>query len=159
TATTDTPGERGRVAVDLSVSLLERLANGARHREARDRHRVAPPGLSPVLDVEESPPRGSTNCRSRCPHPDSDHSARQSSVGSATDSRRAAEVGTRSVSVHGREIHAAPIYAALANLAHIPGESRAPDRRRRLLRGTDRHLPTVICIGAPRPRAPPRRAH
>jgi hypothetical protein len=37
-----------------AVTFVDRVADGARHRQARDRDRVASPGLSFVVDVEES---------------------------------------------------------------------------------------------------------
>src|SRR6185503_486975 len=42
----------------MAVGRVERLANGTRHREARDRRHLASPGISPVLDVEESSAHG-----------------------------------------------------------------------------------------------------
>jgi hypothetical protein len=44
--------------VGRAVTHLDRVANGARHRQAGDDHRVAPPGLPVVLDLEEPPPYG-----------------------------------------------------------------------------------------------------
>jgi hypothetical protein len=65
-------------------------------------------------------------------------------LGSATSSRRAGEIGTGGVSGERREIHASPVHSAVANLAHVPRESRPPDRGRRLLRRADRHLPAAV---------------
>ena len=42
------------MALGVAVTYLERLANGARHREAGDGRRLAPQGISAVLDLEES---------------------------------------------------------------------------------------------------------
>src|SRR5439155_10145963 len=53
---------------------------------------------------------------------------------------------------------ASPAHSTVANLAHVPRESRSTDRGRRLLRRADRYLPPFVCVGATRPRAPPRRA-
>ena len=52
--------ESGPVALGLAVRCVERLANGTRHREARDGRRLASPRISRVLDVEESSTHGAT---------------------------------------------------------------------------------------------------
>jgi len=80
-------GEAGPMALDVAVALLERVANRARHREAGDRHRVAPSGLPAVLDVEESPAQRSTDSRRGSSRSDPDDGARQSALGSAPNSR------------------------------------------------------------------------
>jgi len=94
------------MALGLAVTLVERLANGARDREARDRHRLASPGISRVLDVEKSSMHRPIARRRGCPRSDSEDGAGESALGRATNSRRATEIGTGSVSGDGREIHA-----------------------------------------------------
>src|SRR5688572_9572560 len=49
-AATDTVGPP---ALDLALACLAWMAVGARHRQTRDGHRLAPPELSAVLEVEE----------------------------------------------------------------------------------------------------------
>ena len=39
----------------MARTILERLAIGIGHRQARDCHRMASPGIPTVLEVEESP--------------------------------------------------------------------------------------------------------
>ncbi len=52
-----------------------------------------------------------------------------------------------------REISGSTTPGAVADLAHLPPESRRPDRRRRFLRRPDRDLPPLTRPGAPRPRS------
>ena len=120
------PRPCGPAALDLAVALVARLANGARHHQARDRPRVAPPVFSMVLDVEESPARGSTDHQHPSPRADSRHGARESALGSATHSRRTVGIGTGGLSGDGGQIHASAAHRAVANLAHVPRESRPP---------------------------------
>jgi putative transposase len=47
----------GQVALGVVVTRLARLANGPRHREAGDRRRLAPPGISALLGLEKSSTR------------------------------------------------------------------------------------------------------
>src|SRR5713101_3695592 len=68
-----------------------RVATRPRHRQAGDGHRVAPPRLSAILEMEESLPHGSSECVSRRPHPDSHDVESEPAVGRASDSRRIAE--------------------------------------------------------------------
>lgn len=75
------PGQSGPVALELAVAFMDRLANRARHREAGDSHRVASPGLPPVLDVEESPTHRPTARSTRRPRTHSQHVAGQRAVG------------------------------------------------------------------------------
>src|SRR5215204_3218556 len=49
---------------------LDGMANGARDRQAGDRHRPAPTSLRAVVDLEESPPHGTTHRARRRPHAD-----------------------------------------------------------------------------------------
>jgi hypothetical protein len=53
-------------ALGVAVAIVGRLANRPRHRQSGDRHRLAPSGLSLVLDVEGSP-RWPTSGRARGP--------------------------------------------------------------------------------------------
>ena len=54
------------MALGLAVTRVERLANLTRHRQAGDCPRLASPGISAVLDLEESSAHGSTARPSRC---------------------------------------------------------------------------------------------
>jgi hypothetical protein len=53
--------EEGPVPLGPARPRLDRMANGARDRQAGDRHRLAPTGLPAVVDLEESPPHGATH--------------------------------------------------------------------------------------------------
>jgi hypothetical protein len=62
---TDTPPPRPAhpirpAALGLAVRRVARMAGGGRHRQARDRSRLASAGLPPALDLEESAPSGPT---------------------------------------------------------------------------------------------------
>src|SRR5262245_9353270 len=48
------------VALGVSGTFMERLADSPGDREAGDRHRLGSQGLSPILDVEESAARRAT---------------------------------------------------------------------------------------------------
>src|SRR5207249_3870205 len=74
---TAAPGESGPVALG-GVTRMGRLANGRRDREARDRRRLASPGLPLILDKEKSPTPRATARRPRYPRPDSDDVGAQS---------------------------------------------------------------------------------
>jgi hypothetical protein len=56
----------------LGVALagMVRLAHVRPDYQAGDRHRLAPPRLSPVLELEESSAHRSAGCTSRRAHPD-----------------------------------------------------------------------------------------
>src|SRR6185295_17848273 len=43
-----------RSALGVAVPLVARLANGTRHRQTANRHRLATSGPPPVVDVEKS---------------------------------------------------------------------------------------------------------
>ena len=86
------------MALDLAVSRVERLANGSRHRETGDGHRVASPRRPVVLDVEESATQWTSARRRGCAPPHSDDVEGQSALGRATNARRAYEIGTAAVS-------------------------------------------------------------
>ena len=58
-------------SLGVVVAAVERLADGARPRQAEHRTRLAPTRLPPVLDVEESVPHGSASRGSRGPRVDS----------------------------------------------------------------------------------------
>ena len=51
------------------------------------------------------------------------------------------------------KIHGAPAPATLTHVAHVPEQSRRPDRGRRFLRGPDCDVPPGVRAGAARPRS------
>ena len=87
-STTTASGEGGPVVLGVAVTHVEQLANHTRHRDARDRYRLASPRLPVVLVLEKSTAHRATTGPGRCPPLDSDDGAGQSALGSAADSRR-----------------------------------------------------------------------
>ena len=126
---------------------------------AGDSHRVAPSRSSPVLDLEEPTSHGSATCPAGGSGSDSHYVADQSAVGCASHPRRTGECGRRRVSGHRGEVHDPPPSAAIPNLEDVPGEPRRTNHGRRLLRGTDGHVPPALRPGHRRSRASTRRAY
>src|SRR4030095_15980759 len=78
--------------MDLAVRGLERLAICLGHRQAGNRHWLAPQGLPVVLDLESSPwPTWSSTGVKRNPPTDSEDEPRESALGRAPHPRRAAD--------------------------------------------------------------------
>ena len=138
---------RVRLADDGPVALgpvhapLDRMANGARHRQAGDRHRLAPTGLPAVVDLEKPAPHRATDRAGGHPHADPHDGGGEPAVGRAADSWRTTETRDRRLSGDRREIHGPTAPAAFADLAHVLAESHRPDRGGRFLRGPDGDLP------------------
>jgi len=59
---TATARERRPLALGVAVAFVARLARGARDCQARDGHRLAPPKLPLVLDMEEPPTPRPADC-------------------------------------------------------------------------------------------------
>ena len=68
-----------------------------------------------------------------------------------TDSRRALETRDRDQSGDRGQIHGKATTSAIADLAHLSGQSRAPDRGCRFLRGADGAGPALVRVGHSRP--------
>src|SRR5260221_8470149 len=81
--------------------------------------------------------------RRGCAQPHSDDVEGQSALGRATNSRRAYEIGTAAVSGDSREIHASSAHSTVANLAHVPRESRLAHERRRVVHVAVTAYPTA----------------
>src|SRR5579862_1645910 len=79
----------------IGLAHLDGMADGARHRQAGDRHRLAPMGLPALVDLEGPAPPGATDRASRRPHTDSHNVAGESALGRATDSWRTPETRAR----------------------------------------------------------------
>jgi hypothetical protein len=77
----------------VAVAGVERLATGARRRQAGHRAHLAPTWVPPVLDLEESLPCGPSSRGSRGARVDSSNGRRESALGCATDSWGTAEAG------------------------------------------------------------------
>jgi hypothetical protein len=146
----------------VAIAGVERLAAGARPRQAGHRGRLASTRVPPVLDVEESVPYGSSSRGSRGPRVDSANGHGESALGCAADSWGTAEAWVFGESGDRREVHAATRHAAIAVVANVPGPSCRPDHGGRFLRCANRRLPAVIRARHPRARPAtdrPRRRH
>src|SRR5262245_6087445 len=127
--------EDGPLALGPALAPMDRMADGARDRHAGDRHCVAPTQFPTVVDLEESAsPRAPDSARQH-PHPDSRDGRGEPALGRAADARRTAEARHRRVSGDRREIHGLSPPGTLADVAHVPEQSRRSARRRRFLRG------------------------
>src|ERR1035437_6846558 len=109
----------------VAVRSLERLAICLGHRQAGNRHWLAPPGLPVVLDLESSswPTRAPTGVERDSPT-DSEDEPRESALGRAAHPRRIAETRHRYRRDQRGQVPRAQSEAALARLADIPGASR-----------------------------------
>lgn len=132
--------------VGPTLAPLDRMANGARDRQAGDGDRLAPTRLPTVVDVEESAPPGTTDRARRRPRADSHDGGGHPPLGRATNPWRTAEARHRRPSGDRGDIHGPPAPAALADLAHVLDQSRRPDRRSRFLRGPDRDYRLVFVL-------------
>ena len=142
TTATAAPCESGPVALGVAVTLLERLANGARDREAGDRHRLAPHEASGCSGRGRV--AGATGDR---PSPDVRALIRTMSHenplwGAPRIHGELLKLGSRSLRRRSRSTWRAG-HAAVTVLAHLPHESRPADRGRRFLRRPDRHVPAA----------------
>src|SRR5262249_56791379 len=86
-AETTATRDGGSVALGLAIPVVDRMAHGAHHRQARHRHRMASAGLSLVVDLEKSTTKRTTGRPNRRPRPDSDHVAGEFALGRASHSR------------------------------------------------------------------------
>src|SRR5712691_4249449 len=69
-ASTVAAHESGPLALDRALAHLDGMADGARHRQAGDRHRLAPTGLPALVDLEGPAPPGATDRASQRPYTD-----------------------------------------------------------------------------------------
>jgi hypothetical protein len=60
-AATGTARHDGPVALGPARAFVDRMANGTCHRQAGDRDRLAPTGLSAVVGLEKPAPPGTTD--------------------------------------------------------------------------------------------------
>ena len=95
------------MALGHAVALLGWMENRARHRSTGDRHRVAPPWLPTLVDVEESTPNRGTDDVRRHPPPDSHDGRGEPAMGCAADPRRTPEAWNRCVPDDRRDVHGA----------------------------------------------------
>ena len=127
-----------------SLASLARLAVGAGHRQAGDRHRVASSRLSPVLDLEEPSAHRTTGRAGRRPRADPRAVDGESPVGGASNPRRTAEAGNTHQPVDRSQVHATASAPAVSNVENLPRQSRQPDHGRRPVRRADRLVHTAV---------------
>jgi hypothetical protein len=143
----------GPAPLDLARPDLARRACPGPARQAGNRDGLAPAWVPGVVDVEEPPTRASTN-RDRHPGVDSDHGGRQFAIGRSAHSWRAAQVGDRRQSGHGRQVHAATASTtAVTDVALVLEEPRRADRGR-FLRRPSGDLSPAVRAGLARARNP-----
>src|SRR4029450_3525196 len=116
-----------------SVPPVGRLDGCRLGRPTRDADPVAAERLQAGLDLEEPPARtGPPGRRPGGPRAGPTDVPGQRPLGCAADSRGTAEVGPRDLAGDGVQVHGAPPEAPLADLAHLPDQSRPDPRFRRL---------------------------
>jgi hypothetical protein len=98
--------------------------------------------------LQERPPP----CPHRSPRSHPADESRQSSLGCATHPWRIAQTRDSGVTRDGCQVRGPESQATLPNLKDIPQESQAGSGFRRLLRGSNRHVPSAVCIRDPLPR-------
>jgi Integrase core domain len=152
----------GSDALGVPVTGVDRVAAGARPRQAGDRAHVAPTRVPPLLDVGESKSCGSSSRGSRGPRANSSNGHRESALRCTADSWGTAETGHLGGSSDRREVHAAARLATITAVANVPGQPCRPDHGCRFLRRADGHLPAVVRTPDSRARPTtnrPRRRH
>ena len=83
----------GPDAVGVAVARIAPLALDPSHLKPRERHRLAPPGLSPFLDLEEPTPHWTSERVKGRARPHSRALVTESALGCAANLWRAAEAG------------------------------------------------------------------
>ena len=130
----------------MARTILERLAIGIGHRQARDGHRLASQGIPTVLEVEELP-SGRTTLRVAGSHRTaSEDELGESSLGRTTDSRRTMETGIRTVASHGCQVPGPAPETTVTELGHFSQEPHAQPGLCRFLRGSHDHAPASVCF-------------
>ena len=122
----------------VAVRVLDRLAICPGHRQAGNRHWLAPQGLPAVLDMESSsrPTWAPTGVERNSPT-DSQDEPRESTLGRTPHPRRIAQTRHRYRRDQRGQVHGTQSEAAVANLADLPGESRQDHGVGRLLHRAD----------------------
>src|SRR5436853_951863 len=138
---------QGPPVVDVSVPPVERLALRAGHRSTRDRPCLASCRLSFVLDLESAArPTRTTGHFARGPRSDPQNVPGESRLGCTPHPRRAAQTRHRHRGEQRQQIHGALPQAAVADLAHLSGESCPAAGLHRLLHGAYPSLPGPIRV-------------
>src|SRR5258708_36855576 len=130
------------------------MAFGVAHCQAGDRHRLASPGIPPLLEMEESALRWSPVFISGSSQSDPSNEPRQPALGSAAYSWGIAEDWNRCVSSNRRQIHGPTPETSLPEVANLSQESRQVPGLGRLLRGAHHHFSTLVRLCDSWPRSP-----
>jgi putative transposase len=113
---------------------------------ARDRGPVAPPGLPPLLGMEDPTPTGSADSQYRAPRSGAADEPRQSAVGCTENPRGATQARPDGLAGDGIEVHASASEAAVASVARVSEEPRERSDRLGFLHGADRDLPMLFVL-------------
>src|SRR5262249_26299710 len=147
------------VALGMAVTSVDRLANGARHRETGDRYCLASTRLQVVLDMEESAPH-------RRPSVTADVHILIRTMAQDNPLWGAPRIHGELLKL-GVDVSQATVAKYVGRRdskppsqtwRDVPREPSPATRGRRFLRRPDGHVPTVVRPRDPRARAAPGRA-
>ncbi len=103
--------------------LMAALARGAGDRKAGNRHRLAPEGISCVLDLEiQARQTRAASGAQRCPRTHPSNVSGEPIVGCSSHPRRTHEIGNRGIGGDCIEVHVAVSEATVADVADVPYE-------------------------------------
>ena len=135
------------------------LAPRPGHRQARDRHRLAPQGVQAFLDMDVAARKTGPTARvERDPRSDPTDVSGEHTVGRTSGPWRASEAWLCHLPGRRLEIHGPLPLAALAGVADIPYKSRRLPGVDRLFRGPHGYVPPPVRVHRAPPRAPTDRA-
>jgi hypothetical protein len=138
--------------VGLALTAVERLAFGVAHCQAGDRHLLAPSGISPLLETEESASRGSPVFISGSSQSDPSNKPCEPAVGSAAHSWGIAETRHPAFAGNRGQVHCPPSEASVADLAHFPEKPHERTGFSRFLGGPHNYVPGPVRLRDSRPR-------
>ncbi len=134
-----------------SLLLVKRLSG--------DSYPVAPLRFQTLLDMEEpETSAGPFTHRSRRTRTDPEDQRSQSSVGSSSRTRRAAQDRNRRLSGRGVQVYGSASKAPVPDLEKLSRQSFVRPGLRRLLHGADRNVPRSLCLRRALPRPSPYRS-
>ena len=138
---------------------LAALARGAGDRKAGNRHRLAPEGISCVLDLEiQARQTRAASGAQRCPRTHPSNVLGEPIVGCSSHPRRTHETGNRGIGGDRIEVHGAASEAAVADVADVPRQPRRLPRLDRFLCGANGHVRRSVRLHRAAPRTAAHRA-
>ena len=138
---------------------LAALARGAGDRKAGNRHRLAPQGISCILDLEIQARQTRTASGAQgCPRTHPSNVSGEPLVGCSSHPRRTHEAGNRGIGGDGIEVHGAASEATVADVADVPRQPRRLPRLGRFLCGADGHVRRSVRLHRATPRTAAHRA-